>query len=150
MLNDVREEYESVCVPSTSVGTSNEWKYTFARSAIVAHLLSVGAQDGAVVNFKGHEDAKFKRYLAKTRPYFAVAHDGMDIIDSEHVASEDKESLREPLLVNLKKWLDLGFNVVIINDILFSDSKVRSLGYYVNSLATNYGLETSLDIQSCP
>lgn len=123
-----------MCVPSTSVGTANEWKYKFARSAIVAHLLSVGAQDGTVVSFEGHEDARFKRYLAKKRPYFAVAHDGMDIINSEHIAAEDKESLRAALLINLKKWLDLGFNVAIMNDIVFKDSKVRFLGYYLNSL----------------
>lgn len=134
MLKNVCEEYESVCVPPTSMGTANEWKYKFARSAVVAHLLSVGAQDGTVVSFEGHEDARFKRYLAKKRPYFAVAHDGMDIVDSEHIAAEDKESLWAVLLINLKKWLDLGLNVVIINDIVFRNSKVRSLGYYLNSL----------------
>lgn len=134
MLKNVCEGYESVCVPSTSAGTANEWKYKFARSAIVAHLLSTGAKDGTVVSFEGHEDARFKRYLAKTRPYFAVAHDGMDIVNSENIAAEDKESLWAVLLINLKRWLDLGLNVVIINDIIFRNSKVRSLGHYLNSL----------------
>lgn len=129
ILKVVCEDYESVCVPAISMGTSNEWKYRFARSAIVAHLLAVGAQDGAVVSFKSHEDIGFKQYLAKTRPYFAVAHDGADIIDSEHIAAEDKESLRAALLENLKKWIDLGFNVVIINDIVFRDRKVCSQVY---------------------
>lgn len=124
MLKFAHKDHESVCVPAISTGTPNEWKYKFARSAIVAHLLSTGTQDGAVVSFKSHEDVGFKQYLAKKRPYFAVAHDGIDIVESEHIAAKDKESLRAALLGNLKKWMDLGFNVVIINEIYLRESKV--------------------------
>lgn len=121
------EACESACVPSTATGARNTWKYKFAREAIKAHLLNVGRADGSVTSFKSVEDIEFQRYLARTRPYFVVAHDGGDIMDSEDVVEEDRLSKRAPLLENVKKWLDMGFNVVLTNDVAFLDSKVGSL-----------------------
>lgn len=121
------EGCESLCIPSTAIGARNAWKYKFAREAIVAHLLNMGAADGSVASFKSRKDVEFQRYMGRTRPYFVVAHDGADIIDSEDVAVEDKETARAPLLDNVKQWMALGLNVVLVNLVVFMDSKVPIL-----------------------
>ncbi|KAH0606177.1 uncharacterized protein H6S33_003838 [Morchella sextelata] len=103
---------EKLCIPPTPTGAKNEWKYRFARSAIVEHLMGV---EGLVSKFKSIDDMGFRRYLDDKRPYFVMAHDG-----------GDSEDTRRPLLESLKKLIDIGQNVALINECEFVDSKIFS------------------------
>jgi hypothetical protein len=69
--------------------------------------------EGLVSKFKSIDDMGFRRYLDDKRPYFVMAHDG-----------GDSEDTRRPLLESLKKLIDIGQNVALINECEFVDSKV--------------------------
>lgn len=113
---------EQICVPSTPAGMKNAWKYRFARSVTVEHLMSVGSEQGLVSKFRDVKDMRFQRYLDDKRPYFVMCHDGAEAKDA-----------REPLLESLKKFIDIGQNVVLINECEFINGKIFSA-----VLKTNY------------
>lgn len=72
--------------------------------------------EGLVSKFKDVEDMGFQRYLDDKRPYFVMSHDGRDAKDT-----------RGPILELLKKLIDIGQNVALINECVFVDSKVFTI-----------------------
>ena len=145
---------KNACVPCTPSGKENAWKYLFARSAIIEHLKCIGPSEGFVFCFESLGHADFRQYLEAARPYFVMCHDGAELaVYGEY--QEDGEEIKEPegeeddgdddlaeggdspdgaetgveqemlLKRRILEWMSLGFNVALINELEFRDSKVR-------------------------
>lgn len=87
------------------------------------HLMGV---EGLVSKFNSVEDMGFQRYLDDKRPYFVMSHDG-----------GDSKATRGLLLELLKKFIDIGQNVALINDCEFVDSKVFTVPAILTALCAD-------------
>ncbi|TGZ81795.1 P-loop containing nucleoside triphosphate hydrolase protein [Ascodesmis nigricans] len=121
------EEHRHLAISGRAKAKEVE-KWRFAREAVKNHLLHTvneaveeTGEETLVYTFDGLGDERFARFLEVKRPYFVMAHDGDDVDDdvegaacAEHV--EAKKAIR--------RFMEMGYNVALINQIEFIDSKV--------------------------
>lgn len=115
------KENKYLCIPSP-ISIKNSFKYLFARSAIIQHLLSTSktvTKDDpfSIFQFRSPDDDGFQQYLARTRPYFVMCHNGADISKGGRI----QFSLRGFIW----RMVAAGYNIALINEVEFRDSKVR-------------------------
>jgi hypothetical protein len=117
------EQHSKICIPAWNV--TNAWKYVFARQAVIKHLGALKRDgDAFVFGFKSTRDEAFASWLEKRRPLFVMAHDGEDILeDTPEVADVAKEWEIKAMIYSFMHT-GRGYNVALINSIVWEDSKV--------------------------
>ncbi len=133
------ERHEESCVPR-GVSSSNGFKYTLARAAIIRHLsvhLPKSQPSIELHVFRSYFDPRFQQYLHASGVYFVMCHDGANPVpasqdhlilaksEAERTQIEHEETSRKLALRTMICWLiRQGYNVALINGLEWADTKV--------------------------
>lgn len=119
------EEHADLAIPGRAQ-KKDLAKWKFARETLKRHLLeTVNDQlegEQLAYGFEGLGDPRFKQFLEAKRPYFFMAHDGDDVDEDEADESASVEDWRLKQVV--KTYMEMGYNVALINQVKFEDTKV--------------------------
>lgn len=116
-----------LCIPE-GVPAVHYDRYRLARTAIVRHLtvnLATLHAEIEIASYHSHEDEIFMNYLKTTPPYFLMLHDGATT-RRRHEAPPSA-GLKSVLLRGvILSFIQKSFNVALINEVEFRDSKVMT------------------------
>ena len=125
-------DHAELSIPLSSPQTSRT-RYLLARSIIIQHLtlkLCISEPQVEVHQFVGYKSQAFQQYLESAGIYFVMSHDGskpsstpknMEGMGAISAPRASARAFRAMIF-----WLTLlGFNVALINEVEWRDSKVR-------------------------
>ena len=98
-------------------------KYKLAREVIIRHLksnLKKSHPDIDVRSFTSINSVEFDEYLRIVNVYFVMCHNGTLVANRGN-----PKMLSESCLLLIKGFMDRRYNVALINEIEWRDSKVR-------------------------
>ncbi|KAI0397969.1 P-loop containing nucleoside triphosphate hydrolase protein [Xylariaceae sp. FL0594] len=124
--------HRDLCIPpsqsssSSSSTKSHHARYRLARSAIISHLRRT--IPSRVYVFGSPSAPDLWRYMNDAGVYFAMCHDGALEEETEEAVTESgfvahKVAFRQLIRLFISK----GYNVALINDVTFADTKVFSM-----------------------
>lgn len=129
------ESNQALCVPRNA-DHANASKYYLARAVIIRHLranLPVSQPQITINTFQSWNSPEFLQVLQEMPPYFLMAHDGAQSArpSSSGAAAEpspvdhsvQSTALRQMILFMVGR----NFNVALINEIQFQDTKVMTV-----------------------
>lgn len=124
-----------LCVPPNT-DPANACKYHLARAAIIRHLqanLTKSHPDIAVKVFSTYDAPQFADYLRASSPYFVMMHDGAQPEkrrlkhNSDSVTETSPSTQRVGLRGMILTFISQGYNVALINDLEWRDTKVMTM-----------------------
>ena len=136
-----------LCVPSAFSSLISKSRYLLARSAIKQHLLShltSSHPNIEVLSFFTYRVPAFQKYLESAGVYFVMCHDGshpaFELTDDNDTGDEDTDHEEDGKVTNMAEdrpadaframilWFAvLGFNVALVNEVEWRDSKVSGI-----------------------
>lgn len=124
------EEHADLSIPGRAQ-KKDLAKWKFARETLKRHLLETvndqimeEGEERMAYGFDGLGDPRFAAFLEAKRPYFFMAHDGDDVDEDAAGESASVEDWRLKQVV--KTYMEMGYNVALVNQVEFIDSKVGS------------------------
>lgn len=135
------EQHSGLCVPA-KVLPSNKYKFHLARAVIVRHLrihLSKPYANVSVYEFESLQDARLTAYLKHAGAYFVLCHDGADAPSSQNSALGSKrgEMTKRSFRAAIASFMNNGYDVALINDLKFQDTKVCGHRYTLVQYTAN-------------
>jgi hypothetical protein len=124
------EDHKTICIPPNA--TIHRNKYLLARAAIIRHLeqnLPESNGQVSVRKFPTVLSSEFVEYLQETGMYFVMLHDGAHTYNKQGGEVEEKQARNAKTHLRfLVHWLiQQGYNVALMNDLEFVDTKVRDI-----------------------
>lgn len=124
------DDHASGCVPINAL-SSQAYKYKLARAAVIRHLqINVPSNHPQVQieSFPSLESSSFSKYLQNSGAYFMMCHDGALTTSIAHDGSNPKiEAAQKLFRAAIAFFMSEGYNVALINDLEFRDTKVLDL-----------------------
>ena len=129
--------HAELCIPS-SCAQSVRPRYLLARSAVLQHLVAHLGQvhpGVEVFRFVTYDNSAFKLYLESAGIYFVMAHDGSKPrAETKHNGKADEAPVDGTKTVRMLRrmifWHTLlGFNIALINEVEWRDSKVCHISW---------------------